>query len=173
MERIARFEKVSRERFLRDFADVFGTRFSEEETAALYAELRLPSRATAGSAGYDFFAPADLSLVPGESLKVPTGIRASMRGDYVLLILPRSSLGFRYRLQMSNTAGVIDSDYYGSDNEGHIFIKLINAGREGLTVEIPKGKAFAQGIFVPFGITEDDSCEAERNGGMGSTDEKH
>ena len=88
----------------------------------------------------------------------------------MLRIYPRSSLGFKYRLQLNNTVGIIDSDYFYSDNEGHIFIKVINASREGKTVELQKGMSFAQGIFLPYGITEDDDCETLRNGGFGSTD---
>ena len=80
---------------------------------------------------------------------------------------PRSGLGFKFRLMLNNTVGVIDSDYYYSDNEGHIHIKLFNGGSRRL--EIAAGEAFAQGIFLPFGITEDDSATAKRNGGFGST----
>ena len=171
MERVARFEKVSEEQFIRDFKSSFGEKVPEEEIRRMYEAVRLPVRATSGSAGYDFFSPLHLSLRPGESVRIPTGIRASVQNGWVLLLMPRSSLGFKFRIQLSNTVGVIDSDYYGSDNEGHILIKLINAGREGLTADIPEGKAFAQGLFVPFGITEDDACEGERHGGLGSTDE--
>ena len=93
-----------------------------------------------------------------------------MREGWVLMIFPRSSLGFKYKLMLNNTVGIIDSDYFYSDNEGHIFIKIINDNNEGKTVNIEKGTAFAQGIFLPFGITEDDCAEGERNGGFGSTD---
>ena len=79
-----------------------------------------PKRATSGSAGYDFYAPCGISLKPGETVKVLTGIRARIDEGWVLTLYPRSGLGFRYRLQLNNTVGVIDSDYYGSDNEGHI-----------------------------------------------------
>ena len=92
-----------------------------------------------------------------------------MNDDYVLMLFPRSSLGFKYRLQLNNTVGIIDSDYYYSDNEGHIFIKVTNDSNEGKTVEIKAGEAFAQGIFLQFGITIDDDTTAVRNGGFGST----
>ena len=165
MKRIARFEKVSRERFKEDFTDTFGPEGWEEA----YHRAALPRRATAGSAGYDFVTPVPVSLKPGESVKIPTGIRADMEEGWVLQIYPRSGLGFKYRLQMNNTVGIIDSDYYRSDNEGHIFIKITNDSREGKTVELPAGSGFAQGIFMEFGITADDDAGDIRNGGFGST----
>lgn len=169
MQRVAKFHKVSMEQFKADWADTFpGT--SGEEIESIYEELRLPARATAGSAGYDFFTPVPLTLAPGESIKVPTGMRAEIEAGWVLQIYPRSSLGFKFRLQLNNTVGIIDSDYFYSDNEGHMFIKVTNDSKEGKTVELGKGAGFAQGIFLPFGITEDDGCCDKRNGGFGSTD---
>ena len=87
----------------------------------------------------------------------------------MLQCYPRSGLGFRFRLQLNNTVGIIDSDYYDSDNEGHIFVKLTNDSKENRTVKVEAGQGFVQGIFVPFGITVDDDAEAIRNGGFGST----
>ena len=167
MERIAKFETVSKERFLSDWVDTFGG--TPEEAASVYAEVKLPKRATKGSAGYDFYSPLTFTLAPGETIKIPTGIRARMREDYVLMVFPRSGLGFKYRLQLNNTVGVIDSDYYGSDNEGHIFIKVTNDSNEGKVLTLTKGSGFAQGVFLPFGITEDDEVTELRNGGFGST----
>jgi len=167
MNRVARFEKVSKERFICDWTETFAS--TAEEALAVYEEISLPKRATKGSAGYDFYSPLAFSLAPGETIKIPTGIRAWMREDYVLMIFPRSGLGFKYRLQLNNTVGVIDSDYYGSDNEGHIFIKITNDSNEGKTLELAKQNGFAQGVFLPFGITEDDETSELRNGGFGST----
>lgn len=158
MNKIAHFYKVSK------------TQFSLSAKEELYEDILLPKRATVGSAGYDFFAPFSFTLSPNESIKIPTGVRVKIENGWVLCIFPRSSLGFKYRLTLNNTVGVIDSDYYFADNEGHIFIKMTNCGNEQLTVE--KGKAFAQGIFLPFGITDDDVCENLRHGGLGSTDKK-
>ncbi len=87
----------------------------------------------------------------------------------MLKLYPRSGLGFKYRLQMNNTVGIIDSDYFNSDNEGHIFIKLTNDTNEGRTLEIARGTGFAQGIFIEYGITVDDDAAGVRNGGLGST----
>ena len=165
MQRIARFEHVSAARFAADWADAFQT----NSTPAL---PQLPKRATTGSAGYDFYIPAPLTLAPGETAKIPTGIRAKMENGWVLQLFPRSGLGFKYRVQLNNTVGIIDSDYYYSDNEGHILIKITNANTEGKTLILQAGDAFAQGIFLPFGITEDDDVNEIRNGGFGSTNKK-
>lgn len=167
MEKVAKFEKVSIQRFVEDYMDSF----KEEEQVAkeVYDEIKLPKRATVGSAGYDFYAPCDFTLNPGETIKIPTGIRSYIKEGWVLQLFPRSGLGFKYRLQLNNTVGIIDSDYYGSDNEGHIFIKLTNDSNEGKVLSVKKGEGFAQGIFLPFGICEDDDTEAIRNGGFGST----
>ena len=174
MNRIARFAKVSEKIFVDAASEVIDINDSRREPVeSIYNDIMLPKRATSGSAGYDFFSPLDVTLKPGESIKIPTGIRAQMDSDWVLLIMPRSSLGFKFRMQLSNTVGVIDSDYYFSDNEGHIIIKIVNANNEGKDLHIEKGKAFAQGIFMPYGITVDDDTEAERNGGFGSTDKAH
>lgn len=166
MKRIAAFEKVSAERFINDSVDICPVL---EQAKDAYENIKLPKRATKGSAGYDFYAPFDFTLKPGETIKIPTGIRCKMEEGWVLKIYPRSGLGFKYRLQLNNTVGIIDSDYYYSDNEGHIMIKVTNDSNENKTVEVQKGQGFAQGIFVEFGITYDDDTTDERNGGFGST----
>ena len=170
MKRVAKFEKVSWEQFLEDWRDTFGNEQEQARIQGIYDRIRLPRRATAGSAGYDFFLTLPIVLRPGESIKVPTGVRARMDVNWVLQIYPRSGLGFKYRLQMNNTVGIIDSDYFYSDNEGHIFIKILNDSREEKTLELAEGMAFAQGIFMEYGITEDDDVTESRNGGFGSTD---
>ena len=170
MKRVAKFEKVSWEQFLEDWRDTFGNEQEQARIQGIYDRIRLPRRATAGSAGYDFFLTLPIVLRPGESIKVPTGIRARMDVNWVLQIYPRSGLGFKYRLQMNNSVGIIDSDYFYSDNEGHIFIKILNDSREEKTLELAEGMAFAQGIFMEYGITEDDDVTESRNGGFGSTD---
>ena len=166
--RVAQFYKVSPGQFREGFEDVFGAR-GEDEIRQIYDRIRLPRRATAGSAGYDFFSPVNLELAPGETMKVPTGIRVKMEENWVLKCYPRSGLGFKFRLQLNNTVGIIDSDYFYSDNEGHIFAKITNDSNEGKTVKIEAGTGFMQGIFVEYGITMDDDVTVERNGGFGST----
>ena len=128
-----------------------------------------PTRATKGSAGYDFFAPFSFGLKAKESIKIPTGIRSFIEDGWVLKIYPRSGLGFKFKVQLDNTVGIIDSDYFYSSNEGHIMIKLTNDNNHSLDVSINEGNGFAQGIFVEYGITYDDEVEEVRNGGFGST----
>ncbi|MBR6159835.1 MAG: deoxyuridine 5'-triphosphate nucleotidohydrolase, partial [Lachnospiraceae bacterium] len=169
-KRIAQFFKVSFEQFYEAYKDEFGG--NREDIQKVYDSVNLPKRATSGSAGYDFYSPVDIRLEPGQTAKIPTGIRAKMYEDWVLMVFPRSGLGFKYRLQLNNTVGIIDSDYYNSDNEGHIFIKITNDSNEGKIVEVPAGGGFAQGLFIPYGIPVDDDTDAERNGGFGSTDGK-
>lgn len=159
---------MSKEKFLVAIADDFA-QFTREEAEQMYETLSLPKRATKGSAGYDFYAPFDFSLEPGQTIKIPTGIRAQMQEDWVLQLFPRSGLGFKFRLQLNNTVGIIDSDYYYSDNEGHIFAKITNDSNEGKTVSVKAGTGFIQGIFLPYGITMDDDAQGIRNGGFGST----
>lgn len=168
MKRIAQFYKVSVENFLDAMKEEF-PQYTETDIRDMYDSLPLPARATRGSAGYDFFAPFSFSLPPAATIKIPTGIRVKMEEDWVLKLYPRSGLGFKYRLQMNNTVGIIDSDYYYSDNEGHIFIKMTNDSNENKTVEVTQGTGFAQGIFLEYGITVDDAAVGVRNGGFGST----
>jgi dUTP pyrophosphatase len=166
MKKIAQFEKVSYKEFASGFEN---SNLTSDEIREMYDSLPLPKRATIGSAGYDFFAPFDITLAPGETIKIPTGIRAKMEVEWVLKLYPRSGLGFKYRLQLNNTVGIIDSDYYYSSNEGHIFAKITNDSNENKTVEIKAHTGFMQGIFIEYGITYDDSVVEVRDGGFGST----
>ena len=168
MKRIGKFQKVSFRRFQEDWEALLSAKI-QADIRAIYQDIRLPQRATSGSAGYDFYAPVEIALQPGESIWIPTGVRVQMDEGWVLTCYPRSGLGFRYRLQLDNTVGVIDSDYFYSDNEGHIQAKLTNDSREGKRLVIPAGKAFMQGIFLEYGITVDDAAQGVRNGGLGST----
>ena len=155
MRKLAKFEKVSFEQF------------AEHGTHETYDAIKLPRRATAKSAGYDFFAPISLNIAPNQTVTVATGVRALMPDNWCLMIFPRSGLGFKYKLRLNNTVGIIDADYSDSDNEGHIFIRMTNESDKPLTVE--QGSAFAQGIFVQYMLTEDDDVTTTRNGGLGST----
>ena len=172
MNRIAKFEKVSFEQFYKDYVDTNNLESNAEsmiKIKEIYDALKLPKRATKGSAGYDFYAPEDIALAPGETIKIPTGIRVKIDEDYVLQCYPRSGLGFKFRLQLNNTVGIIDSDYFYSSNEGHIFAKITNDTNEQKTVNVKAGDGFMQGIFVQYGITEDDDADGIRDGGLGST----
>ena len=156
---VAKFHKVSYEQFKKDFFDCFNknviiTDFGivldesgfETGVRKIYDSIKLPKRG-----------------------KIPTGIRCRIDNDWVLKCYPRSGLGFKYRMQLNNTVGIIDSDYFGADNEGHIMAKITNDTNEGKTIEIESGKGFMQGIFVEYGITVDDDAVEIRNGGFGST----
>lgn len=165
MSGIAKFEKVSIEQFSEAMSGIK----SEAEIKEIYDKIKLPKRATSGSAGYDFYSTLDFELAPHETVTVPTGIRVRIDDGWVLCLFPRSGLGFKFRLQLNNTVGIIDSDYYNSDNEGHIFIKLTNDTNMDKTVSIKQGDGFVQGIFMQYGITEDDDATGIRNGGFGST----
>lgn len=168
MVRIAKFEKVSPRQFITDWVSTFPQQ-SVEQALLAYEQIRLPQRATSGSAGYDFFAPVGFEVPAGGNIKIPTGIRVLIEEGWVLTLYPRSSLGFKFRFQLDNSVGVIDSDYAHSDNEGHIFLCMTNDNREGKGLRVPAGTAFAQGIFLPFGVTVDDDAQGVRNGGFGST----
>lgn len=166
MQRIAQFLKVSFEEFKKGYEDCFN---SSETAESIYNKIKLPKRATKGSAGYDFYTPVELNIAPGETIKIPTGIRVKIADGWVLKLYPRSGLGFKFRLQLNNTVGIIDSDYFESDNEGHIFAKITNNSNENKTLHLNKGDGFMQGIFVEYGITVDDDTDGIRNGGFGST----
>lgn len=156
------FEKISFEQYVKD---VGGER---HELAEEYLDIKLPRRATAKSAGYDIYSPFSFELNPGETIKIPTGIKAYMQDDEVLKIYIRSSLGFKYDVTLSNNVGIIDADYANALNEGHIWIKLINHGDK--TLSINKGKAIAQGIFEKYlKVDNDKPVKDERVGGIGST----
>ena len=172
MEKIAKFSKVSLDEF-KKACESFYSNFPKEDANSLieklWNEIKLPKRATKGSAGYDFFSPMGLAIPPKKSVKIPTGIRVQIDDGWVLKLYPRSSLGFKYRLQLDNTVGIVDSDYFSSDNEGHIYAKITNDSNENMTVMISQGDGFMQGIFVQYGIVIDDETDRTRNGGFGST----
>lgn len=204
--KVATFEKVSFEEFLSSIKELTNNSSVEElgfDLKKLYDNIKLPTRATKGSAGYDFYAPFSFVIENGTNLVVPTGIRCHfLDTGYSLDIYPKSGLGFKHGLGLANTIGIIDSDYYYSDNEGHIKIKLTadmnlcfnyfgyDVDSEDFTDQDPQvdftikahrlyhhyddtivhaGEKFVQGIFHPYGITEDDNADGIRNGGMGST----
>lgn len=166
---MTKFYKVSKTEYTKGYTNIYGN-FSNEIVDKIYDSIKLPCRATKYSAGYDFYAPFSFSLEPGNEILIPTGIRVQMNTNQVLLIFPRSSLGFKFKLRLNNTIAVIDCDYFNSDNEGHIFVKMTNESKD-KTLSINQGDAFCQGIFIEYGLTDDDSTIATRNGGIGSTNE--
>ncbi len=170
MKRIAEFYKVSFEQFSKDYKALVGE-IDDATLVEMYNNIKLPQRATTTSAGYDFYLPFAIKLKANEQMMIPTGIRAFMKDDYALLIMPKSGLGTKNRLQLNNTIGLIDSDYYYINNEGHILTKIIHDNRDdkAATLELPAGKSYIQGVFIKFGITRSDKVTTKRSGGFGST----
>ncbi len=160
---IGKFEKVSLSQFKNDLKDCLNI----ETTNDIYEEIILPKRATKGSAGYDFVCPIDITIKPNQMLKIPSGIRCFIENTYVLNIYPRSSLGFKYQMMLANTTGIIDSDYYGAKNEGHIIIAVVNKGDKDIVLK--KGERFVQGIFFKFYTVDEEEIETKRIGGFGSS----
>ena len=160
------FEKVSLKQFIKDWIDTFGNQ-PDHIITEIYNSIKLPRRKTRLSAGYDIASPLSFTLRPGESIKFPTGLKCYMKEDNVLLIHVRSSVGFKYHTILSNGTGVIDADYVNADNEGHIFVKLVNHGDKDFVVYA--GDDVVQGIFMKYDITDDDIANGERTGGFGST----
>ena len=156
---------------MRKFEKVSIDEFSKYYDKTLYEEYDLPKRMTSHSAGYDFFAIEGFTIKPGEIKKIPTGYKATFGNDEMLMILVRSSMGFKYNVRMTNQVGIIESDYYNNiDNEGHIFVSLQNEGDIDFVVK--KGEGYAQGIFTKFLICDDDVTTNERQGGLGSTNKE-
>ena len=163
------FTKVSFEQWKKD-CGIKG--LDDIELREWYDAVKLPRQATSASAGCDFYMPFNLNFEAGSVFRIATGIRWVTDGEgdrgKVLLIFPRSGLGFKYGIRLTNTVGVIDADYCNSENEGHIIISLENPSTS--NVQLPEGKAFCQGIVVSYEIPEGSGSDAERSGGFGSTD---
>ena len=178
LQKMAKFSKISVNQFAKDWLDAFPALADSDMSAfeinahiqSIYDGIKLPKRATIGSAGYDFFAPMSFTLEPGESIKIPTGLRCEMYDGWVMLGFPRSGHGFKYGVHHANTTPVVDGDYFEADNEGHIHFKIVNDSSLAKDFKVNAGDAFCQVVFVPFGITLDDEVDAERTGGFGSTD---
>ena len=130
------FEKISFKQFCKDVC------FNKN----LYDNYKLPIRDSKLTAGYDIFLLEDLEIKPNEIIKLPTGIKSYFQGDEVLLIVIRSSMGFKYNIRLVNQVGVIDADYYNNKN---------NEGKE--TINFKAGEAIAQGIFLKYLITKSDA----------------
>lgn len=166
------FEKVSENRWNKE-VEGLPTRSENGDPIIIspYNDIKLPTRATALSAGYDLFSVANFNLYPGEEIKIPFGWKVYMQKSECLLIIPRSGLGFKFYTRLANTVGLIDADYYNnSGNEGLCWIKIRNEGEQILSVN--RGDAIAQGVFINYLLSDDDDSSAERVGGIGSTTDK-
>ena len=154
------FEKISFEQFKKDIKD----------DLKLYEEYKLPIRKTKHSAGYDLLAIEYFEIAPGEIKKIPTGYKAKFPGDEMLMLVVRSSMGFKYNVRNTNQVGIIDSDFYNNpDNEGHFYVSLQNEGDK--VYKVRKGESYSQGIFIKY-LTCGDEGEGVRQGGLGSTNRK-
>lgn len=169
--KIAKFEFVSEKIARSHLSFNQDTDTSETYEKNILSKIALPKRATIQSAGYDFYSPLSFTLRPSENIIIPTFVRCKMEKGWMLAMFPRSGLGFKYHIMLANTVGIIDADYYHSSNEGHIMIKLVNSHKDKV-LEVKQGDAIAQGIFIPHGITIDDTTTEKRDGGFGSTDKK-
>lgn len=138
-------------------------------------DIKLPSRSTSKSAGYDFYSPIDFTIYPGQDYKLWTDIKAYMYKDEVLSIFNRSSIANKHNVIIKNITGIIDADYYSNEsNDGNIQIRFINNGDVPFSFKGPSdgnpGSKIAQGIFMKYLITYNDIPEEElRKGGIGST----
>lgn len=154
---------------MRKFEIVSEKEFLKTNTLEEYKKIVIPKRATNFSAGYDFYLPYKIVINPNESVLIKTGIKAMMNSDEVLILAIRSSLGVKKGLQLNNQIGIIDSDYYNnSNNEGHIFVKLYNEGKEKFCVN--KKDRLCQGIFTKFlTVSNEEKINNVRTNGFGST----
>ena len=170
--KVAKFSKVSYEQFVKDMT-ANGLVFDESFLRQVYDEIKLPTRATKGSAGYDICTPIAFDLrnlnADPHGFTFPTGLRCEMNNSYVMLIIPKSGLGFKHYSRLGNTVGCVDADYFVSDNEGDIMVNIRSDVPCNAPVHIEAGKAVCQALFMPYGVTDDDNTDGVRNGGFGST----
>ncbi len=157
-----KFEKITFKQFKNDI----------NNDKILYEEYHLPKRSTKFSAGYDICSLIDCSLEPGSVIKIPTGAKIMMNCDEMFMIIPRSSLGTKYGIVLSNGVGLIDADYYNNEtNEGHFFISLRNTGNENFEIHV--GDKIAQGLFIKYLCVDDEEeINENRKGGFGSTNKE-
>ena len=192
------FQKVSLDQYLKDWKKLYLNNSDEESfnqikdrVAQIWEDIKLPERSTEDSAGYDFYSPFRFILNAGTNIIIPTGIKfKAERNDIVLLCMPRSSMGFKHGIRLTNTIGVIDADYQYAENEGHIMMNLHMDGKmmplrmqfsgddlytrddvhifSNTRVTIEKGDKYIQGIVVNY-FTDGTIVINERTGGLGST----
>ena len=186
MKEVAHFSKVSLDEYKKTFKKIYPKCEKEDDWFEMvWNEIILPTRATTGSAGYDFFSPFDFTLAPGCQIAIPTGIRVKiLKEDWALFIIPKSR-SVKSSMRLSNTVGLIDSDYFYTDNEGHIilylempaqtrfnrivnqFSTILNKNRNMIHFNV--GAGIAQGYFTEVGIVDDDNAQDTRIGAFGST----
>ncbi len=153
MEKIAVFHKVNKNQFMSAVQNEFSCR-TKEEISDLYDSIKLPVRAGNGSAGYDFHTLFDVVLYPGTSIIIPTGISVELKEGWMLKLFPINGLGFKYRIEINNIGGIIDSGYFYENAQG-IVASVLNDSRNEKPLVISKDAPFIQGIFIPYGIAAD------------------
>lgn len=141
----------------------------KREDGLWVGDTKTPDRADPRSAGYDFYAPVDITIMPTRKTIVMTDVKAYMESDELLGIYPRSSMGIKQGMMIANTVGIVDSSYYENEkNDGNIMIALLNTS--GKAIHIKQGDRFAQGVFSKYLTTDDDTpLSEERTGGVGSS----
>lgn len=172
MNTVATFQKVSYDEFVKAVVSTgiisnMEDAINNDDVRNWYDNIMLPERKTEGAAGYDFHIPMDLYIPSGEydTVTIPTGIRVKIEPGWFLACFPRSGLGFKYGMSLVNTVGIIDSDYYNANNEGHIIAK-VSADH---AFDLHQNDRFMQGIFIPYGVSTNGNCDDKRIGGFGST----
>jgi len=151
------FEKISFDQFKKDIKD----------DRELYNNYQVPDRNSKYSAGYDFYLIENIIINPGETLKIPTGIKSYMQSNEVLFLIVRSSTGCKYNVRMMNQVGVVDKDYYNNkSNEGHLFVFLQNQSSEQFILNA--NTKYIQGVFTYYLLADNDNVEDERIGGFDS-----
>ncbi len=133
-------------------------------------EIPMPNYATDGSAGIDLRAclDADITLLPSETVLIPTGIAIHINDHQLAaVLLPRSGLGHKHGIVLGNLVGLIDSDY-----QGQVFVSCWNRGQTAFTIKI--AERIAQMVFVPvvqaeFDIVTEFNQSERGEGGFGHT----
>ena len=149
------------------------------ERVSNYPNAILPERATKGSAGYDFFAAADIDIPAHNIVLVPTGVKCWLDEGYALFLMVRSSMPRKMGLMLANAPGLVDADYAHEGpgtaplytDEGHILFQLWNYTDNDVIIHV--GDRIGQGVIERYYLTDDDVAEGVRNGGFGSTSLKN
>lgn len=167
-----RFEKVTLQTFKQELRKYGFGWMPENEIETAWNNIKIPRRATKGSAGYDVEAPIEFHILPHDKVIVPSGLKAyfppEQIGTHYLALFDRSSLSIKRGVNLTNQTAIIDSDYYGSEeNEGCMLIALTNTNDH--VVKFQAGERVVQGIICRHEVTDDDDADGIRHGGVGSS----
>lgn len=164
------YDGISISKRTRGFELVSKEEYEKTDAELPYEELVLPKRSTVKAGGYDVISTKTFTLKVGETITVPTGFKAYMQDGEILMLAPRSGVGFKYQIQLANTIGVGDGDYYNCEgNEGHYFVRLVNRGTKDW--EVKAGDRIVQAMFMPILLADGDDFKSGeiRKNGFGST----